>query len=942
MLVVLGMTGSASLHAQVPLTTRLNTLQHPPGLSWDRLDAPHFTVIHPRPLGAEAQRVARLLEAAYPSLQASLGAAPPRIPVVLANQSMVANAYVAWSPRRSQWYTAPNPTVDAFGPMEWFTLLARHEGRHVVQQEAVRSGWVGLAARLFGDNTLSTLGSIYFPAWFWEGDAVGMETALSAMGRGRQPAFTARMRALTAEGAPYEYYPAWQGTYRTALPDWYEQGYVITSWVRRHYGDSAWRRVIRRATRNPLAPWALSMALKRETGRAIPAVHRAAVAEIDSMWREQRAAIAETPAEIRSPAAPDYRVWSQPQYAGDGSVIAAYSDLNTVSQIVRLRGDRREVLVERAGLFGDLQFHVRGDRAVWAEYEADSRWGERSYLVLKRLDLSTGKVTRLTDRSRYYGPQLSPDGQRIVAVEFTPERRSRLVILDAASGAVMQRLPDERATLVTPTFTSDGRGLLVVRIDEVRGNALVRVSLDGGAERTLIDYVPWGISRPQAVQDLVVFGSPRSGLDGIWAVDSLGGATWRVASRRFGASWPAPSADGRRLLFSDYGPRGYDIAEAPLDRSRFQPASDVPLHEVLFADSVVAQESRLVRVVPIEVETFPVRPFRGWSRAFDFHSRTIAPTSDDLNTGLAIESRNLLNTFGMNLGVTFNTNERTFAVETGASYAGWPVIVDGSARLGSRTSSFVDSAGTARRFGWDERSVNLAARLPLTRLNGQRRQSLVATVGVGLTDIANQPVRFRFDQNDGTFMPVSYVLAASHVRAAAFRDLFQTGVSAFGVYRHTPESSDTDSHIAALRTTAIVPGVFANHGIVLEAGHEEQRPTNYRFSSEVPFPRGFGRRYADRLTRIGVSYAMPLWYPDLAIGPLLYVRRVQGAVLGDAARASDRANTRVVQYRAVGGEVTADVAPFGTRSTMRLGVRLMQRLTQDRKAVAEFVLTLPQ
>jgi hypothetical protein len=180
------------------------------------------------------------------------------------------------------------------------------------------------------------------------------------------------------------------------------------------------------------------------------------------------------------------------------------------------------------------------------------------------------------------------------------------------------------------------------------------------------------------------------------------------------------------------------------------------------------------------------------------------------------------------------------------------------------------------------------------------------------------------------------------VRAAGIRDLFQTGASAALIYRHTPISDDYRSHLAATRLTAIVPGPWTNHALVFDVGHQEQRPTNYRFSSELVFPRGFSARYHDVLTRAGASYHVPLWYPDLALGPLLYFRRVQGAVFGDIGRGNDRAGTRAFDYRVIGGELTADIAPLGTRTTMRAGMRLSQRLSGDKRAVAQFLLQLPQ
>ncbi|HEX4935414.1 MAG TPA: hypothetical protein VFV33_19670, partial [Gemmatimonadaceae bacterium] len=348
-----------------------------------------------------------------------------------------------------------------------------------------------------------------------------------------------------------------------------------------------------------------------------------------------------------------------------------------------------------------------------------------------------------------------------------------------------------------------------------------------------------------------------------------------MTSRKFGAMHGAPADGGRALLFADYGPDGWDVARVSFDPATFTEAAQVPRRAVLLADSVVAQEQRLGAALGDEGEgtraSVAPRPYRGARTAFDFHSLVLAPTSDGVNQGIALESRNLLNTFGVSVGTLFNTNERKFSVDAGASWAATPVILDAGMRWGSRGSTYTDTAGRVVPYSWNERSVQVVARLPLTRLIGQRRQSLVASVGAGITEISDQPVRFRFDNNNGRFTPITWALAASHVRAAAMRDLFQTGASATAIYRHAPGGlgwrSDYTGHLAAVRGTAITPGLARNHAVVLDAGHEVQRPGNYRFSSELVFPRGYARRFHEDLTRVGASYHLPLLYPDLAFGP---------------------------------------------------------------------------
>lgn len=936
-LLVISATSTAT--AQVPLLYSLDTDQNPRGMTWRRIETPHFVVIYPDSLGAEAQRAATLLEATYRPLRQTLPSRRDRVPVVLNNRSMTSNAFVSWAPRHSRWYALPPTTVDQMGPVDWYTLLASHEGRHIVQQDAVRTGIIGFFDRLFGDNTTAFLGgALYFPSWYWEGDAVGTETALTADGRGRQPSFTQRIRALRAAGKAYNYWPAWEGSYRTYYPDWYELGFVLTTYVKRTYGADAWPKVLKRAARNPLAPLALSQALKHVTGRTLVQLQRDAVAALDTLWTKQRDTLRFTSARQLTPANESFHNWLQPQFAGDGSIIATYSDLSTVKRLERLRDGKREVLVANMALQGELQFHVRGDRVVWSEYEVSPRWGGESFLVIKRLDLATKRITQLTHRSRYFSPALSPNGDRIVAVDFSLARQATLAILDAGSGRELQRLPNRSgAFLVTPAWSNDGRSLYVVAVDSSRGNALLRVPLDGSAADTIIPYTHHAISRPTPAGERIIFGSPRSGIDNIYAVDLESHHVQQLTSRPFGAMWGTPTPDGARIVFSDYSVRGYDLAESSLGAALDATSGAKPAIE-RFVDPVVAQESRIDTTS--QPHAWKSTAYRGVSTLFDFHSLTLAPTSDAANAGLALESRNLLNTFGLSVGATFNVNEHTGAAEVGASYAGLPVILDVAGRLGSRASTYTDTAGAVHGFSWHEQSLNMSLRLPLTRLRGLTRQSLVATAGLGLTHISDQPVAFRNENNNGDFTPATYALSAFHLRPAAYRDLYPTGGVVSALYRHTPFGSDYRSHQTSVRGAVYLPGLAENHAFVIDAARELQDPTNYRFSAQYLFPRGYASRIHERFTRLGTSYYLPLAYPDLALGPWAYVRRIQGGIFGDAGRGSTRSGAAVIDYRSAGAELTADVSPFGLRDTIRTGVRYAHTFTNARRNTLQWIVSL--
>lgn len=939
-----GMRGRES-GAQVPLFVRLSNAQHAPSLHWWVLNTAHFQVIYPDSMAATAQRAAKLLERAYTPLGRTLEQSPERIPVVLGNQSAISNAFVAWAPRRSEWHAIPPGNVDEFGPIDWLSLLAVHEGRHMVQERAIRSGIVGLLDKVFGDETTAFVGgALYFPSWFWEGDAVGTETALTSQGRGRQPAFANRVRAMRLDGQPYPYYRAWNGSYRTFYPDWYQLGYLLTTHVKRAYGDSAWAKAITSASRWPIPPWALSHGLKKVTGRSLTQIHRDAIHELDTLWRAQVKGLDTTTVTLVTPRKADYHVWRLPQDAGDGSILAEYWDMSTVTSLVRLRGGRQEVVIPQFGTRGDQQFHVAGGRVVWTEYEFDSRFVQRSYLTLRVMDLATGVVRRVSHETRYLTAALSPDGARIAAVRFTEGGSTLVDVLDASTGTRIATLPNpEDHSLVTPVWSASGEALFVVVVDRHsgRGNALVRVDLERQSADTVLGFREAAIAHPVVHDHWVLYGSPATGIENIEALDLTTGRRYAVTQRRYGARNPAVSTDGTRILFQDYSPDGWEVVEVPFHPAEWRPIADVPTRSIAYYAPLLQQEDVAAAEAPLpNGDRWHPRRYRGVRTLLDFHSLSLSPTGDAHNQGLVLQSTNVLSTFATSIGGIFNTTERTASFELGVSYAAqWPIF-DGALRYGQRASVASLDSGSIT-YSWRERSAQAGLRLPLVRVRGLTTQRVLLSTSAGLTRVEGRTVESRFSNNNGDFVPLTYALSASQFNAGAVRDIMPRGISATMVYRHTPLDGDYQGHQLFVAGSLRLPGLFPNHGLLLEGEREEQRRVNYLFPALSAVSRGYDALTAERIGRVGATYELPLWYPDVALGPLAYFRRVQGGVYFDYGYAARRDNSVRILMRSFGGEVTTDVSPIQLRSSMRLGIRVNYRVDERPHVRNNVLISLP-
>ena len=173
-----------------------------PGIKWKQINNPSIRVIFPEGLEAQASRVASNILYINQNSTASVGSKTKKIDLILNNQGIISNGYVTLSPYRSEFYTTPLQDGFALGTLPWLDLLSLHEYRHALQYINGRRGFTKLAWLLTGDTGWGTMLNITVPNWYFEGDAVATETALSKQGRGRIPTFLQQYKSILTDGKP--------------------------------------------------------------------------------------------------------------------------------------------------------------------------------------------------------------------------------------------------------------------------------------------------------------------------------------------------------------------------------------------------------------------------------------------------------------------------------------------------------------------------------------------------------------------------------------------------------------------------------------------------------------------------------------------------------------------------------------------------------------------
>ncbi|WP_245327380.1 TolB family protein [Hymenobacter fodinae] len=913
--------------------------QTPASLPWYEVRTPHFRVLYPEGFGATAQRTARRLEQVYQPVSASLQRPPRPISVVLQSQNTIGNGFVTLLPRHSEFYGSFPQDPFLTGTLDWLDELSVHEYRHVVQYEKAREnlGRLAYAVGGYGGVGLLTLG---VPDWFFEGDAVGTETALTRSGRGRIPSFDMGLRANLLAGRKFSYSKAVAGSFRDNVPDHYVLGYFLTTRLKRTAGPTVWSDVLNRYYRFPVYPFSFSDKTRRQTGLRVDDLYRRTMQELDSTWRQEQAQLELTPAtDFRQQAS--QRVFTEyqyPQYLSDSSVLAVKSGLGHIPQLVRLSRRGPEQRVRQLGLWNNPEMlSAGGGKVAWVEFRYDPRWQQRVYSELRILDLATGTLTRPGRRTRYAAAVLSPNGQQLLTVSTDSAYQQRVHVVDAQTGAVVRTFPNpENYHYLQPRWSADGRTIAAVRL-EPAGKALVLLDAQTGLARTVLPAANDNLSHPQPWGNYVLFNSPRSGVDNVYAVQTSTGEVRQVTSRPVGAYHAAVSPDGQRLAFHEFRAQGSRVVEMPLNPAQWRPVPAVAGTPDRYAAELARQEpgkAQVGSILPGPDSAFaalPVSRYRRLPHALNAYSWGLVQSASGSDLVLGVRSQDVLSTTQAVAGVSFDGVERTGSATVDVSYQGlWPVL-DLGLTAGQRRTAVLTSNGDLLEDQWQYTSFLTGARLPLVLTHSRMQQSLTVASYYQMERVRGYDLPVPISEL--SFGRSLHVLTGSVAYARTLRQSKRDvgprwGQTASVAWRGTPFGTGLDAEQRSAQAGVYLPGVGRHHSIRLRGGYQWQQQNQYRFGATVFYPRGLRYVSLDRLHVLSAEYRLPLADVHWELGRWLYIQRLKGVAFYDRAAGSSRVTLSTGEaallrrtYYSTGFDLSFVFNPLRLRTPLEAGVR---------------------
>jgi hypothetical protein len=98
---------------------------------------------------------------------------------------------------------------------------------------------------------------------------------------------------------------------------------------------------------------------------------------------------------------------------------------------------------------------------------------------------------------------------------------------------------------------------------------------------------------------------------------------------------------------------------------------------------------------------------------------------------------------------------------------------------------------------------------------------------------------------------------------------------------------------------------------------------NYTFRNQIPLPRGQSISRFEDFYSMSLNYTLPLWYPDLNLGPLVNVQRIRANAFLDYGFGSSRVNQRDFNesYLSTGAEVKFDINVIRLLPQLDIGFR---------------------
>jgi len=892
-----------------------NLGQDPGSLRWQYYETPRFKIIFPKSDSALAKQTLWALEEAYLPVVKGLDASIKKTPVILHSKSVINNGVVVWAPRRVELYPNKSQHLLSLGNIEH---LAIHELRHVAQMSKFNQGAGKWLYFLLGEQSVGLLTGLFIPLWLLEGDAVCTETALSNSGRGRYPAFINNYKALLLEKGKYSYDKAVFGSYKDFVPDHYELGYLLTAQSRKLYGAHIWSDVFDYVAKKPFTITPFTKGIKKITGMHKVKLYKSLMDTLSTDWKKTNDTLTTTNFEKISPDNKTYSNYETPQIYNDNNILAFKSGIAFEDRIVIIDSSRNEKTLFKTGLIDHCSLSLSENTLCFIEHQKDMRWHNRSYSNIIRYDIKKHTFKKLSKKARYQTASLNHNASVIAAVFTTTDGFTGMHFINTETGKLISALVNDSNYHILEPSWHDEMNYLCCVIHNGKGKAIAIINSETNTIKGFTAFDNSEISAPSFFKNYIIYTSNYSGIDNIYALDTLSKETYQLTNASFGAA--EGFVDNTSLIYTNLTSNGTQIVKTSLDSLLWRNLKDVEyVGNTLFETLSEQEKLRSVHADSSKTE-FEIKKYNKFKNLFKFHSWAPMYLDVDRNSlepGVVLFSQNLLSTANTTLGYKYNVAENTGKYVVGFEYAGFYPIFTSDVEYGGRKYTLDNSENTVLA---TETKLSQGIRVPFNFTKGNYVGQLQLSTNNNFIDVNPQPdtlKRILINAWDYNFSFVNYTISGA-------KDIYPRWAQAIsGTFAHTPFSGDNLGQLAGVQLSMYFPGLFKHQSLFVTTSLQSRKTGSYAFSYLYTLPRGYydvTDSYKSFM-KISTNYALPLLYPDLSIGPVIYIKRIRSTLFFDYAETYQKNS----YYRSFGADILADMHIFRFIAPFELGIRVIYK-----------------
>jgi hypothetical protein len=561
----------------------------------------------------------------------------------------------------------------------------------------------------------------------------------------------------------------------------------------------------------------------------------------------------------------------------------------------------------------------------------------------------------------------------IVAVESGQDYKVSLQLFDVARGSKLKEFPNPENNFYSmPRWSDDGKFIAVVKTMS-KGKTISKIDAATGTSEDIIKVSQENVGHPVLYKNYLFFNSPVSGIDNIYAIDLQTKTRYQVTSSKYAAYNPAISNDGKTIYYNEQSADGLNVVTTSFEPSNWQEhEAGVDESPVNLFEHLVEEEGRPHLLDSVPQTTLPFKKYSKLKGILNPYSWGAFITNDLAQLNIGITSRDILSTTSINAGYLYDFNEGTSSWRAGISYQGLYPIVDLDVSMGNRENSERDF-GRDIEFKWNEVTAEGGLRIPLQLTNSKYSRQLSFGGAVGLTRVTefestitrNDVIVYQGPRRDvPAFDTLTYIykdqlnngdlvynrlsFSFANLLKRSRRDFLSRWGQTLDVdFYNTPFGGDFQGRLLAARSSLFFPGLFKHHFIYSRLAYQESfqgiETNTYIFRNRIAKPRGHSYPSDETFFSISANYALPLWYCDIALGPILNVQRIKANFFYDYGKGSGSAfyykpnSNRVYisdtgdTYQSVGVETTFDFNVMRFLPKFEVGFRSTYRFSNENR-----------